>query len=133
MPSRRRTKVLIVDDSSIIREVVRCVLEEEDYEVIGLESPIGFTRALVLEKPDLVLMDVSMPALTGDKLVEITARSGLHHCPIVLFSDRPDLELARLAEECGASGYIRKTQETSLLGLKLRRFLPSRTATPIPA
>ncbi|EYF07866.1 response regulator [Chondromyces apiculatus] len=127
---RRRTKVLIVDDSQIIREVVQFILQEEDYDVVGIDSPIAFTRTLVQEKPDVVLMDVNMPALTGDKLVEITLRSGLHRCPIVLFSDRPDTELARLVEECGAAGYIRKTQDPSNLSLKLRRFLPSRHPTP---
>lgn len=127
--TRRRPKLLIVDDSPIIREFVQTILEEE-YEVIGLDSPTGFSRALVQEKPDLVLMDVSMPALSGDKLVEIALRSGLHRCPIVLFSDRSDAELARLVEECGAAGYIRKSQDPTSLSLKLRRFLPIRSTIP---
>lgn len=127
--NRRRPKLLIVDDSPIIREFVQTILEEE-YEVIGLDSPTGFSRALVQEKPDLVLMDVSMPALSGDKLVEIALRSGLHRCPIVLFSDRSDAELARLVEECGAAGYIRKSQDPTSLSLKLRRFLPIRSTIP---
>lgn len=126
---RRRAKLLIVDDSAIIREFVQTVLEEE-YEVIGLDSPTGFSRILVQEKPDVVLMDVSMPALSGDKLVEIALRSGLHRCPIVLFSDRSDAELARLVEECGAAGYIRKSQDPASLSLKLRRFLPIRSTIP---
>lgn len=130
--NRRRTKVLVVDDSEIIREATRTVLEEEGFEVIGLDSPTGFSRTLVQEKPDLVLMDVSMPTLNGDKLVEIALRSGLHHCPIVLFSDRPDVELARLVEECGATGYIRKSLDLTLLSLKLRRFLPPRSTMPPP-
>jgi len=130
--NRRHLKILVVDDSEIIRELTRMVLEEEGYEVIGLDSPTGFSRTLVLEKPDLVLMDVSMPALTGDKLVEIAVRSGLHRCPIVLFSDRSDAELARLADECGAAGYVRKSLDLTLLGLKIRRFLPSRSTLPPP-
>lgn len=127
--NRRRPKLLIVDDSPIIREFVQTILEEE-YEVIGLDSPTGFSRILVQEKPDVVLMDVSMPALSGDKLVEIALRSGLHRCPIVLFSDRSDAELARLVEECGAAGYIRKSQDPTSLSLKLRRFLPIRSTIP---
>lgn len=127
--NRRRAKLLIVDDSAIIREFVQTILEDE-YEVIGLDSPTGFSRILVQERPDVVLMDVSMPALSGDKLVEIALRSGLHRCPIVLYSDRSDAELARLVEECGASGYIRKSQDPTSLSLKLRRFLPIRSTIP---
>jgi DNA-binding response OmpR family regulator len=128
--SRRRAKILIVDDSEIIRDFVQTVLAEEGYEVIGLDSAIGFSRILVQEKPDLVLMDVSMPGLSGDKLVEIALRSGLHHCPIVLFSDRSDAELTALVDDCGAAGYVRKSQDPALLGLKLRRFLPPRSTIP---
>ena len=127
---RSRARVLIVDDSPIIRDFVQSVLEQDGYEVIGLDSPTGFSRALVQEKPDIVLMDVSMPALSGDKLVEIALRSGLHRCPIVLFSDRSDAELTRLVEECGASGYIRKTADMGALSIKLRRFLPIRSTIP---
>lgn len=122
--SKRRIKVLVVDDSEIIHTYVRAVLEAVGYEVIGLDNPTGFSRTLMLEKPDLVLMDVHMPALRGDRLVEIVRRSGLTRCPIVLFSDRPETELARLVEECGADGYIRKNQDPTLLALKVRRFLP---------
>ena len=77
--TRRRAKVLIVDDSPIIRELAQHVLQEDGYEVIGLDSPTGFSRALVQEKPDIVLMDVSMPALSGDKLVEILWQPPVEH------------------------------------------------------
>ena len=122
--TKRRVKVLVVDDSEIIRHFVRLVLEDAGYEVIGLDSPTGFSRTMMLEKPDLVLMDVSMPALSGDRLVDIAQRSGLPLCPIVLYSDRSEAELGRLVAECGTAGYIRKSQDPVLLPLKVRRFLP---------
>jgi DNA-binding response OmpR family regulator len=121
--NKRRTKILVVDDSQVIRDVVHTVLEEDGFEVIGLDTPTGFSRTMMVEKPDLVLMDVTMPTLSGDKLVEIAQRGGLHPCPIVLFSDRPDTELARLVKECGAAGYIRKGHDTHLLAIRIRRFL----------
>lgn len=50
------------------------MLEEAGYVVITVESPFGLSSALTREQPDVVLVDVTMPGLSGDKLVEITLR-----------------------------------------------------------
>ncbi|MCC6556787.1 MAG: response regulator [Polyangiaceae bacterium] len=119
--SRRRAKVLLVDDSEFIREVVRAVLQDAGFDVIGVDSPTAFSRAVMLEKPDLILLDITMPALSGDKLVEVAQR--LHRCPVVLFSDRHEAELARIVRASGATGYIRKSPDPALLVIQVRRFL----------
>lgn len=128
----RRRKILIVDDSEIVREMVAIELEERGFTVVAMESPIGFTSALKREQPDLVLMDVSMPALQGDKLVDLANRSGQPGCPIVLHSDRSEEELQQLVRSCGASGYIRKTGDGTQLAAAVDRFLrvPRRTSMP---
>lgn len=122
MPKPRR-KILLVDDSEIVRETVRLTLGEQGYEVVTLDGPFGFSRALLDERPDLVLMDVSMPALRGDRLAEVAKRSALHTCPIVLFSTHPEEELKALAAECGAAGYIRKTGNADLLLREIERVI----------
>jgi DNA-binding NtrC family response regulator len=123
----RRYKVLIVDDSDLTRDVVCAILDEHGYEAVALESPLGVTRVLAEIKPDMVLMDVNMPALRGDKLVEIVNRHGVLHCPLVLFSDRPAEELARLVAQCGASGYIQKTGDAGALVRDVERMLHARS------
>jgi CheY-like chemotaxis protein len=119
----RRRKVLVVDDSEIVREMVSIELEERGYTVVAMASPIGFTAALKREQPDLVLMDVSMPALQGDKLVDLANRSGGPGCPIVLHSDRPEAELRELVKGCGAHGYIRKTGDGAQLAQAVNQIL----------
>ena len=119
----RRRKILVVDDSEIVREMVSIELEERGFTVVVMESPLGFTSALKREQPDLVLMDVSMPALQGDKLVDLANRSGTPGCPIVLHSDRPEAELQTLVKNCGASGYIRKTSDGNQLAASVDRYL----------
>jgi CheY-like chemotaxis protein len=122
--SERRRKILIVDDSEIVREMVKMMLEDGGYDVVTVDSPFGFNSALRREQPDLVLVDVSMPALKGDKLVEIALRNELHHCPIVLFSDRPESDLQKLTRASGAAGYICKTDDAQLLLTSVAKFLP---------
>ncbi len=104
-----RTKILIVDDSVVVREAVAIMLEERGFAVVAMGSVFSFAQTLNQEKPDLVLVDVNMPAMTGDKLVQISQKYQAAPCPIVLFSDRDPGELDRLARECGAAGYIEKT------------------------
>jgi CheY-like chemotaxis protein len=124
--TERRRKILIVDDSEIVRDMVKLMLEDGGYDVVTVESPFGFNSALRNEQPDLVLVDVAMPALKGDKLVEIALRNELHRCPIVLFSDRPEADLQRLARSSGASGYICKTNDAASLLQQVARFLQAR-------
>lgn len=116
-------KILILDDSSISREVARFALESVGYDVVEIDSPFGLSSALQAELPDLVLLDVQMPSLNGDKAVEIALRNGLHRCPLVLYSDRPEAELRALVKSSGASGYVRKTGDMAVLLRSVVRFL----------
>jgi CheY-like chemotaxis protein len=122
LPSPTR-KILIVDDNEVCRAVVRESLEQEGFKVVELGSPVGMSSVVNLEKPDLVLMDVEMPALEGDKAVEILRRHRLHDCKVLLYSGRPPAELERLARACGASGFIPKSITDAALVHAIRQHL----------
>jgi two-component system sensor histidine kinase ChiS len=117
-------KIMVVDDSDLCRDLTRMMLEEYGYQVVTLDSGLGLSRALGTEKPDLVLVDVSMPALSGHQIVEVARQHKLHRCPMVLFSDRPPQELSELAKKCGAAGFIPKTSNAQSLAQSVGRFLP---------
>jgi two-component system sensor histidine kinase ChiS len=116
-------KIMVVDDSDLCRDLTRMMLEDFGYQVVTLNSGLGLSRALGREKPDLVLLDVSMPALSGNQIVEVTRQHKLHRCPIVLFSDRSPSELSTLARDCGAAGFIAKTDNAHSLAQSVERFL----------
>jgi CheY-like chemotaxis protein len=105
-------KILIVDDSAISRAVARRALEDRGFVIIESDSAFGLSSALQNERPDLVLMDVVLPSLHGDKAVEFARSGGLHECPFILYSDRPEEELQALVRSSGASGYVRKQRNT---------------------
>ena len=123
----RKRRILLVDDSEIVRELVKATLEEAGYEVSTHASPFGFSSSVLRQNPDLVLLDVNMPALSGDKLAEIAVKNRLvgPTCPLLLFSDRPPHELAVLAARCGANGYIHKTNDSQALIQAVGRYLQS--------
>jgi DNA-binding response OmpR family regulator len=115
----------VVDDSELSREMTREMLQAHGFEVILLESSLGMSSVLSSDKPDLVLMDVEMPALEGDKAVTIARRYALHHCPILLYSARPSSSLEALALACGADGFLSKTSDPNVLAAAVRKHLRS--------
>jgi len=118
-----RRKVLVIDDSSLCRNMTKLVLERAGYEVVTIGSPVGFGLVLHKEKPDLALVDIAMPSLSGVELI-IHVRKRLGPlCPILLYSERSLTELARLAEQCGASGYIRKSNDWPSIAESVTRFI----------
>jgi len=66
-PSVRRTRVLIVDDSAIVRRMLSNALQEEpDMEVVGLASdPLVARELIALHKPDVLTLDIEMPRMDG--------------------------------------------------------------------
>jgi len=143
MSATKRT-VLVVDDSEICRELVKLVLQGRGYDVVGLDTPFGFAAALAKHQPDLVMVDVNMPALHGGKLVEVAVQKRLCTCPIVFHSDRPVRELQSLVLTTGAAGFIQKTNDPEVLAARVESYLngtwpkrerstePSRYTTPLP-
>jgi len=118
----RKKKLVLLDDSDLIRDLIRETFEQRGYEVVATDTPFGFSNMLRREKPDVALLDVTMPTLRGDKLAEIAVQHGVT-CPIVLFSDRPAAELDALAKAAKAAGYIRKTDDMDEVVRSVERFL----------
>ena len=92
---RRRYKVLKVDDSQLVLAMTRTALERVGLAVVTLSGPIGFTKVLQDERPDLARIDAGMPALCGDPLAEMIRRRLPNSCPMVLFFEWTEEEPAR--------------------------------------
>lgn len=123
-----RGKVLIVDDETELLQGLVCLLGEEGIDVEIHDSMI--TLPLVVRKidPDLILLDLSMPALSGSAAFKVgRARLG-SDAPLVLFSGRATHELAKRAEELGADGFLSKTQEPLDLIARIESWIDHRRA-----
>jgi len=121
-----KAKIMIVDDSALILDVIGSTLRAAGYDVVTRSVSIGTGAAILRERPALVLMDVSMPLVTGTEISEsLRSSSATHDGIIVLHSDRPAEELAVLAEQCGADGFIRKTGDARELRAEVAKWLSS--------
>lgn len=102
-------KVMLVDDQNLVRKGVRSLLElSEEIEVIA-EAADGAEaiRAIPEAKPDVVLLDMRMPGLSGlDVLRELASRDALP--PTIILTTFDDDELVLAGIQSGARGYLLK-------------------------
>lgn len=101
-------KVLIADDHAIIREGLRSLLENRGIQVMDIakNGREAVEKAIAL-KPDIVMMDISMPNLNG---VEATAkiREEVPHARVIALSIHSSKKIVDKMFDSGASGYILK-------------------------
>ena len=127
-------RILIADDHEAVRKGVCAILGSRvDVEVCG-EAENGkeaIEKANAL-KPDLIILDITMPVLSGfDAAREI--RKTLPHVPILILSMHESNQLVEEAKKIGVQGFVTKTQvgSTLLLGvdtlLRNQTFFPERT------
>ena len=97
-------RILVVDDESQIRRVMRSVLLTEGYEVIEAECGEDALKLIRSEKYDLILLDINMPGITGIEVCrEVRTSSDI---PIIIMSAGE--ENRKRALDAGANDYLRK-------------------------
>ena len=112
-----RGTVLVVDDDPIVLEVTRERLEGAGYKVFTREEALGTSQWTAEFQPDIVLLDVNMPALTGPDLANLLKkRRATKDVAIILYSSLESSELQVKVRATGAIGSIQKSGDA-------RRFM----------
>jgi DNA-binding NarL/FixJ family response regulator len=116
-----KTRVLIADDHGIVRSGLRLLLERQpDIEVIGEAADGAEARALaVRERPDLAILDVKMPKLTGLQATR-EIKSQAPEVSVLILSMHDDERYLFEALKAGASGYVLNTQADADLMVAIR-------------
>lgn len=123
-----RGKVLIVDDQPDLLEGLMALLREEGIDAETHDSIITLPLVVRRIDPDVILIDLSMPALSGEAVFTMgRARLG-SDAPLVLFSGRAAHELAKLAEALGADGFLAKSQEPIDIIARIQSWIDHRRA-----
>jgi CheY-like chemotaxis protein len=114
-------RILVIDDDEIAREHIASTLASAGNVVIQLPSAIGATRVILREHVDVVVLDVLMPDLDGDKLARLLRQTGRYeNLAIVLISGRPTRELEQLAVAAGADAVLNKADIRAKLATTVR-------------
>ncbi len=102
-------KVLCVDDSPSILRAIRGFLDEELFTVISIDDPLKALMQILHTKPDIILLDISMPNLDGYELCSLLRRHpNFRNTPVVMVTGRTGFLDKVRAKMVKSSGYLSK-------------------------
>ena len=107
--SSKRRKIVCIDDSPAMLETIEGYLGSEGFDVATVDNPMESLSTMFAMKPDLILMDVSMPGINGNRLCQILKRSSVFKAvPIIMVSGNTGALDKAKSESSGAAGYLTK-------------------------
>ncbi len=116
-------KILICDDHKIVRVGIKYLLEQMP-EVIEIEEAENGNEAIsILRKKDvdLVLLDISLPGISGLEVLQLI-KASWHHINVLILSMHPQQQYAIRALKLGASGYLTKDTASEELLIAVRKI-----------
>src|SRR5450631_822273 len=115
-------KILIVDDERLVRWSLRQKCEEWGYHVIEADSGEPGLKLAQRESPDLVLLDVRMPDLTGIEVLDQLKKNGDARAVIMITAD-PQLDDVKAALKLGAYDFVGKPVDFDELHITIKNAL----------
>lgn len=126
MASLNNLTVLVLDDNPLVLKLARALLEREGSTVLTASSWIEFNHVLAANTPDIILLDVNLPSIKGNRLSEVLkSQSNKKEIPIVLISDLPEKSLEEMFPGSGADAWMRKPLTREKLIDIISRLVPS--------
>ena len=116
-------RILVVEDHELNMDLLVQLLEDE-YEVLTATDGAAGIEVAEQERPDLILMDLSLPVIDGwEAACRIKANPQLNHIPLIALTAHAMKGDAERAQACGCDDYMTKPLDEDLLYEKLDRFL----------
>jgi len=117
------TKILAIDDSRTIREMLRHALGQAGFDVHVAEDGLDGLEKLPGVDPDVVITDINMPRMDGFGVIEsIRAMGGFAGLPILVLTTESAQDLKDRARKSGATGWIVKPFDDEKLVGTIRRI-----------
>jgi PleD family two-component response regulator len=102
-------KILVVDDDPTHLMYTQEILQADGHDVVVHRTGFGVSVKFWKEKPDLVLLDVNMPGLSGENVCFLLERwLADRKTPVLLYSSNDEESLRKTAQKLGTAGYVMK-------------------------
>jgi len=126
-------KILVVEDERDIAALIAYHLTKEGYRVRTVEAGPEALTAVAEERPDLILLDVMLPGLSGyEVLGQLRRDAELRHVPVVILTARREESDRIKGLELGADDYLTKPFSPRELVLRIGAVLRRAQAPPVP-
>ena len=138
LPSKQSTRIdeqtiLVVDDEDDIIDLLQYNLEQEGYRTISAKNGNDGIEIARQEKPDLIILDVMMPGMTGIEVCrKLRQDAYLRHTPILMLTARTEEETQVESLDVGADIYFSKPISIPVLSSQIRALLRSVTRVETP-
>lgn len=117
-----RKKIMICDDDSAILDVLELMLLMDGHYVVTEINSSKLIDEINHAEPDLLLMDLWMPLLSGDQLLRIIrSTKKIEHLPVIILS--ASLDGSQVAGKAGANGFIAKPFDMDDISMKIHNML----------
>jgi DNA-binding response OmpR family regulator len=125
-------RILIVDDDPALLLTVGDQLRLEGFDAVPAATGEEALSAIRTTPPDLIILDITMPGMTGLALLKkLSGPDGKPRYPVLIFTARANME--HFFETTGVEGFLAKTSDPSKLLEEIRRILlKTRKAAPAP-
>ena len=127
--SLSKSRILIVDNDPVMRLLMHEVLPADEYIIDEAESGIEALKAIEMNTPDLVLLDVRMPEMSGFEVCsEIRKTYDEHNISIIMVTGLDDSESIEKAFQLGATDFINKPINWNIFPYRVQYVLKARKA-----
>jgi two-component system OmpR family response regulator len=117
-------RVLVIDDDEIVLEAIKALLVGEGYQVTCLVSPIGATQVIMTKQIQVVVVDLNMPVMQGDRFISLLRSwDKIREVPTVLLSSAAPATLTAVAKELPGVVTVSKSTMHRALPETLKRVL----------
>ncbi len=121
-------KIVCIDDSPSILDMIKAYLSGEQFEVFTVDNPTQSLPCLFECKPDLILIDFSMPGINGNKLCRIIKGSSFFkNTPIIMISGNSKMLTRENIQAAGATDYLAKPFTKEVLKTMINKYLRTNT------
>jgi len=122
--TKKKKKIMVIDDDQATLELTADRLRRAGFEVSARAHAIGTSSAVMTQLPEIILLDIAMPGLSGPQLVSILHRHpSTAKIPVIFHSGKSLVELQQMAREAKVFGVIPKTDKEEIFLGHLSRLL----------
>lgn len=115
-------KILICDDDEGILDLLTMLLEDNGFDVIAEQSSLNVYKIIESEHPDLLILDLWMPVLSGDQVLRMLKNNpATQTLPVMIIS--ASMEGKQIAVLAGANDFIAKPFDVNILVERVKKFL----------
>jgi CheY-like chemotaxis protein len=118
----KKACILIIDDSGTSLQLLEFLLENEGFATLLAESVTKAIKEINQRKPDLILLDLQMPEISGYDFLKMTTQLGIEDVPIIVISAYDTAENIKLTKSLGASEFLPKPIKTTILIERIKSY-----------